>query len=732
MRSEKITKCRLTLKLIKNLCKKLTFQIMYVASILSLNHACAPQTWLNEAQTYSHLGDWEQALNRYEDSLINGAHYRKSPTSNIQQIIQGSELSIETLFKQRQESFISSLNAPNKVPACLKLARLTQLYPLAPELDIFQQSLAQHSSDFVHFDSRLKSAFKMIDQAETDLTSQTLMQALLVDHEKLMYHLMEQEAFYDQCPWVESDWYQTYYNYRKLHTQLNDLIHLVSRSKSANKVTENIKLKSIKRLSYLTQVFLKEERSFAILFKNEAEALQENLSDAYTSFWRNYSFQEQKQENWGSAWWFKQFSLLPSSLFEAQISASINEWPVHDKLEEQFQLLAASDYLLKNKKQSHKHLDAEQEIHTSYMALYRAKPIYLSIKEGDAHCNVSTQKQSHEQRDVAETKQVTAPQYLAALKRVETLQGQLESALSQRESLEKSILSAQSDLDAIDRIQLKKQSQTYHRLVKQKDQISKELEKKRILFKQQHTLLSPPGPKDLEFLDLLNADIDLLDSKIEETEMNVEIAKSAWEDSKEQLLQSRREVNRLAGYLTKTVIEVEKASAELDQKEVDLALIPKTKNEKVYSVFRYPLNEHKLSCRVTWSVFPEGNEPKTDQIGPPQVLWHAEEELSELAISHKAYRRYGIKALRFSKKKLKSRLIKRLKRQMYNRFGNWLSHERQEQLVLRGQKLVRKYKNDTKLELLAFLSFVSPTSFLDQFYKRLSIELNDPVPFLIQ
>ena len=152
----------------------------------------------------------------------------------------------------------------------------------------------------------------------------------------------------------------------------------------------------------------------------------------------------------------------------------------------------------------------------------------------------------------------------------------------------------------------------------------------------------------------------------------------------------------------------------------------------VYSVFRYPLNEHKLSCRVTWSVFPEKNDQTSDQIGPPQVLWHTEGELSELAISHKAYRRYGIKALSFSKKKLKSSVIKKLKRQMYNRFEKWLSHERQNQLVLRGERLVRKYKNDTKLELLAFLSFVSPTHFLDQFYKRLSIELNDPVPFLIQ
>ena len=732
MRSEKITKCRSALRLIKNLCKKLTLQVMYVASILSLNHACAPQTWLNEAQTHSHLGDWEQAFNRYEDSLISGAHYHKSPTSSTQQIIQGSELSIEQLFKQRQQSFVNSLDAPNKVPACLKLARLTQLYPLAPELDIFQQSLDHQSLRLVHFDSRLKLAFKMIDQAETDLTRQRLTQALLVDLERLMYHLMEQEAFYDQCPWAESDWYQTYYNYKNLHTQLNDLIHLISRSESVDKVTEKIELKAIKRLSYLTQVFLKEERSFAILFKNEAEALQENINNAYTSFWRNYSFQEQSEGNWGSAWWFKQFALLPSSLLEAQISASINEWSLHDKLEEQYQLLAASDYLLKDKKQSDKNLDAEHEINTSYIALYRTKPIYLDIKEGDTHCNVSTQKQSHELRDVAETKQVTAPQYLAALKRVETLQSQLESALSQRESLEKSILSAQSDLDAIDRIQLKKQSQAYQSLGQQKDVLSKELEKKRSLFKQQHTLLSPPCPKDLEFLDLLNADIDLLDSKVEEKEMNTEIAKSAWEDSKEQLLQRRREVNRLAGYLTKTVIEVEKASAELDQKEVDLALIPKTKNEKVYSVFRYPLNEHKLSCRVTWSVFPEKNDQTSDQIGPPQVLWHTEGELSELAISHKAYRRYGIKALSFSKKKLKSSVIKKLKRQMYNRFEKWLSHERQNQLVLRGERLVRKYKNDTKLELLAFLSFVSPTHFLDQFYKRLSIELNDPVPFLIQ
>ena len=99
--------------------------------------------------------------------------------------------------------------------------------------------------------------------------------------------------------------------------------------------------------------------------------------------------------------------------------------------------------------------------------------------------------------------------------------------------------------------------------------------------------------------------IKRLTEQIEKKEMNVEIAKSAWEDAEEHLLQRRREVSRLAGYLTKNShIEVEKRSAELDQKEIDLALIPKTKNEKVYTVFRYPRNEHKLSCRLAWTVLP--------------------------------------------------------------------------------------------------------------------------------
>lgn len=730
MRSEKITRSSLTHKLIKNLFKRLTLHIVYMASILSLNHACAPQTWLNEAQTHSHLGDWAQALDRYEDSLMSGAHYQKHPAVNTQQIIKGSELSIERLFKQRQKSFIDSLEAPNKVPACLKLEDLIQLYPLAPELDFIQQAYSYRFPSSTLANSELSSLAE--EMSQTDRHHQKI-NDLLIDSEQSIYRLMNQEAFYDQCPWLASNWYLSYRNYDKLRTQLNNLIHHINRSEFTQFETDKSQFKAIKRLAYLVQSFSTMERSFSILFKNEAETLQKKLNDAYASFWRNYSLQELGKEHWGSAWWFKRFSQLPSSLLEAQsLTTSMDQWPVNDKLEKQYELLATSDYLLKSSKGKRNALQVEQRVHNHYKPLYRTKPVYLNIKEGEPQCSLSTQKQSHELRDVAETKQVTAPQYLAALKRVETLQGQLESALSQRESLEKSILSAQTDLEAFDQAQLKQQSQVYRSLVQQEKQLAKELEMKRVQFKQEQDLLSPPTVDDLALLNRLSVEIDALDIKIEEKEMNIEIAKSAWEDSEERLLQRRREVSRLAGYLTKTVIEVEKTSAELDQKEVDLALIPKTKSEKVYSVFRYPLNEHSLSCRITWTVFPEKTQQHIEQTGPPQVLWYAEEALSEMAISHKAYRRYGIKAVSFSKKKLKSKLITKLKRQISTRFERWLNHEQQRQLVVRGQKLMKTFKNDLNLELLAFLSYVSPVHFLDQFYKRLSIELNDPIPFLIQ
>lgn len=738
MRSEKITKHICTLKLIRTLVKRLSIHLIYLASILSFNQACAPQSWLNEAQSHSHLGRWEQALQRYEDNLISGAHYHNHPDLRTQQITRGSELAVEQLFNDYKQSFVRSLSSPNKVPACLEFSRLYSLYPLAPELESVHHDLewfSQYSDKSKGNEDKAVPHFQLENLEDHHL--QEAISLLLHDSEKLMYRLMEQEDFYTQCPWAEFDWQQNYDSHRSLHAQLNNLTTAMLESKNRQLNTDTNLLKAIKRLSYLAEAFLKRKRSFSIFFKDEAQALQDKLDHVYSSIWNNYSFQELKRQNWGSAWWFKQLSFLPNSILASQTTdlkeiLSLADQSVVDKLEKVRKVLSTSDYLMQNEELHNLNIVQEKEISSKYSGLYDRTPTYLKLKESKIKCSLSTKKQSQELRDVAETKQVTAPQYLVALKRVETLQGQLESALSQRERLESSILIAQSELEAIDQVQLKQQHQAYQVLVQQKVVLNDELKMEKARLDQEQGLMGPPSHEDLEIYDRIRMEVKRLTEQIEKKEMNVEIAKSAWEDAEEHLLQRRREVSRLAGYLTKTVIEVEKRSAELDQKEIDLALIPKTKNEKVYTVFRYPLNEHKLSCRLAWTVLPKGSMQNHLQAGPPPILWYAEEEVSEVEISHKAYRRYGIKAVSFSKKKLKSKLIKKLKLQMKKHFELWLSRARQKQLVLRGQALVRKQENNINFELLAFLTYVSPTHFLDHFYKHLSIKLNDPVPFLIQ
>ena len=121
-----------------------------------------------------------------------------------------------------------------------------------------------------------------------------------------MYRLMEQEDFYTQCPWAEFDWQQNYDSHRRLHAQLNNLTTVMLESKDRKLNTDINLLKAIKRLSYLAEAFLKRKRSFSVFFKDEAQALQDKLDHIYSSIWSNYSFQELKRQNWGSAWWFKQ------------------------------------------------------------------------------------------------------------------------------------------------------------------------------------------------------------------------------------------------------------------------------------------------------------------------------------------------------------------------------------------------------------------------------------------
>ena len=754
MRSEKITKHSLTLMQLGSLLKRLHIRMICLIVIFGLNTACAPQAWLQEAQTYSHLGQWEKALGRYEDSLSSGIYWSAQLKTEPIQVRQGSELVVEALFEDYKKQLndtinvISTVNTEKKQDICRLFTQLESLYPLSDELAGLQAKWRSNElkpQDFAAFLSEYDDLAMTNTQQANDhailhkqrARKAKLLQQVFLKSEKAVHALMRQEEVFSYCSPLELDWYQVYQSYEDLYRQLDLLILVASEVTHEgfdyNSNGSKLSLHHIKRLYYLIQNLMAQELSLSQFFEDEMLALQNNLRSSYTNTLDLYVEQSITSEKWGMAWWLKQLFFVPEFLSSDMHHPLLSYLPfIDDELSRQQAILEKVDYQVQdNKLQELKAVD-QSKLNPDYTKLYPTQPVTLTVNKGQVHCDLSTQKQSHELRKVAETKQVTAPQYLAALKRVEALQSRLESALSQREHLEKSILKAQADLELLDQDQLKELEEAFQKLKQESAVLKQGLEMTQAQIHKAFNMMGPLSEDELAHLKHLKVEVTTLKKQLELKDMNVEIAKSAWEESVDRLQQRRREVNRLAGYLTKTVIELEQTTAELDQKEVDLALIPKSKNEKVYSVFRYPFNEHKLTCSLTWTVVAqEDTAIVKEHTGPPAVLWHTKEELSEVATSHKAYRRYGIQAVSFSKKKLQTQLSNQLQKVMKQRFKAWLSQARQQELIRKGLLLVSRFKNELSLELLAFLSYVSPADFLDRFQQRLSIEFNDPVPYLI-
>ena len=128
------------------------------------------------------------------------------------------------------------------------------------------------------------------------------------------------------------------------------------------------------------------------------------------------------------------FSFLPNSVLVSQTTdlkeiLSLADQAVVEKLEKVRKVLSTSDYLIQNEELHNLNIVQDKEINSKYDGLYDRTPTYLKLKESKIKCSLSTKKQSQELRDVAETKQVTAPQYLVALKRVRNITKSILSRL---------------------------------------------------------------------------------------------------------------------------------------------------------------------------------------------------------------------------------------------------------------------------------------------------------------
>lgn len=669
----------------RKLCLRSLISQCVLCLISTILSACAPLSWRSEARLFSHLGDWNRALDRYEGSLLSGD---ATPS-----VYEGASLSLDALIEKNLR--LVQTSERGHVPLMESCSELIALEQLSPSV-LDRLGMSDHPP--------LSSPLKV--------------------HELSRELLRIEES--SSCP-LNGQWLHDWRLASRLEQELMNL------GSSAQQIDE---------LELLNSLL---ERLITLSPPHSAlSGLQQAIVSRRDDFWHQKSLDALTSHQWALAHFFTRLSTAqPRSHLRPSI-------PLLKELvrEELLGLIdRLSTPLISSKAQSVPKFilsyleSAEAQIQSNsdqsaWEALFgEIRPHQMaevSFSEGDLHCTNESIKTSREVRYQEELTQVTSPKYMSALKRVEESQAKYEEALAEREELERSILIAQAELSATEN-ELKSHQERAQRHQPHLSRLLHHRDTELLSLSTLRELLND-GPPSYELLERLkNAELLVKErvETIESAQIEQEIIQSALEDYLSRHQKMREEVQRLSGYLVKTIHLVSDAEKLLDDREALLAETPKLIESSAQSIFRYPAFEERFTCSLTLNAqlnpFSQSDDDK-HKMTPEQ--WSANETLTHTLITHRAYPRYKVLAVKSAKQKIYKTLKDELRKRVARRAYQWLTERRTSLLSSYGLALYKEKGKQLSDEALALLTRLSPEHFLGPLLNRLQESLSLRAPLL--
>ena len=666
-----------------------------VCVLLLMQSACAPQAWVLEADRAMFIGDFEHALTRYEDLLLS----QSRPTA----VSQKSALCVEELHERLTRRLIQHLEGRDYAEACLAAYQLEQLAPHFGEHERFTEVLSARGVSRDHDGALLRGASRL--------------------------------AHLHLCP-LESQWSSAY----RVKEQLTQSLL----KRGAQAMNPQAWSQVYVHINQLVDV---EHSNLGQSFSPFLEGLRDNLRDQWSSFWRDQAYKHMSDGAWSASWIDYSLAadhlglgLLKASRVPHTTSSSVYHLtsasadPILTLIIAQLNLLGGGlmsygvglDWtqvpkrlhpFLQRQDQTPLPVDSIKET----LAAYRER---WSLSETGEECHVKKRRASREVRYLDHHQEVVSPRYKAALKRVESQQETLEAAQSQREDLERSLKSARSRLQAF-KTQLTKRDQELEQLRDIMARLSSRREhlQGHIRELSSHDYLGPPTPTELELIAEIKSAIASLKPKEDRTKISEEIAVGAKTDHLNKLKAQRAEVDRLSGYLARTTQEIVEAQLMLEERERDLKSTSQFDQNEVYSVFRYPVVEHHLTCEVRWDT--RSIAQSSSEIQGPPSSWHVKFTNTVVSLSHRAFTRYGVKSAEFNFKPTKAKLLKQIRETLALRVSRWLDGRRVQWVSRLRDRWSRVSSRDTLLdraqdELLTVLTFLDAQAFSHLLSNRIS------------
>ena len=688
--------------------------------------ACTPISWLDEARVFSHQAQWEPSFKRYEELLQSG--------NGSLSIYHSAEMVLEKLVQEKRQALIDQQqkNLFQKENIDLQCQYLVELEDLAPNLS--------ESFRFPIF---------------TDLSSKFLQRGS--DQSKLLHYLAYIELIY-HCS-LEDQWLHSWSLIQKFEQHVLRELQKKPSVEYLNLV--RILFKELKNsTSPLTPPFAVSHLSAKTSkfqhspFSMMIEAL---VADQWTRYWQEEVHLAMTKNQWGIAWLFevlknqKAFNkvckdclhthatnfdtthLLPDDhlsfnnilkqelelyltpLTTAQLSINSKHVPTHlrETLEQIGVLESPSTKLV---------------IENSRQSLLPSEEVNIELVESQLDCTVTERQLSKEKRHLESYKKIQSPKHLVALKRVEKYQSELEAALSQKEKLEKSLLLAQKELAK------RTLDETHHEMpeieklkaiVHDLEQQLSMTEQSNLAFKNDLLKQGPPQQKSLLQITAKKQEYQQIHTQLKKSKDELEIMTSALHDYQQALFVRRQEVVRLAGYLAKITIKIDKTTHLLDEKEELLAGIDPFEEEPIYTVFRYPVTEQTRNCSISWDVLRTSDLEK-------ESLWTAQESAQTVTLKHRAYPRYQIAQAKVSPSREEKKLFKRARHQLARRFQYWFNKERIRLLVHRASELLETQAQHITTDELAFLTYLNPDRFTSPLMERIYQKLELTAPLLLE
>ena len=656
---------------------------------LLLATGCAPVSWLNEAQSLAIKGSLNEALNRYEDALL-----AQSPSVAYDDAI----MTIDHLATQKLDELSQRLDLADTHAACLAALDLESLTPasglaLTPLLNLLQQTstrlMADHSDD---------------DFRET----LSLHQSLELAH----------------CPLERSPEYVLALQAKLAEHFQTQLSHSISPD-NLWRLRETLLI--LHKAGFRSQDLVEIDHITRSLWREE---------------WSTKASHPKMEDHLGLRWIYHSLSInLPFAASPATSTSahpSTHEVSPHEfflaltlvDLEEELSDLqlrgctltsSSQDQDLQTLIDSHiPSLPAQKTSYSSWLAPYQVEEWVLHDQR--AQCKVKSVTSFQEHRYLDRVERVRSSQYLAALKRVELQQGVLEAAQSQYEELTNALDTARRSLDDFQMTELYTAEQdvedTLNALRYAELQLQHLAAHERSLSPEH--LVGPPDPKLPSIRQRYTEAFRTSQTRFKTAKIRHEIATTKLDDYRAKLVTVRSDVKRLSRDLVSTQHEADEAEQLLEEREKLLKTKPPYQEEKIFSVFRYPVTEHQVTCTLQWTI---NRNALPEIVGPPSSLYpHSEDHkvlelsLSETSISHRSFPKYRITSKASTLEKIKSKLVTKLNTQLMHRLTHWFSERRSAWLKRLGENFLTELDQVDLISLaqlnrLALFTYMYPQRF---------------------